>query len=67
MGNYNGWEVDIMKGGNIVISHKRYGNYGFHPYYFSIEDRMKMIRALSMTEEESARELHVDSYIEEIQ
>ena len=67
MSKDNGWEVDVLKGGNIRISHERYGHYGFHPHYFSIEDRMKMIRAMSITEEDSARELHLDSYIEERQ
>jgi len=45
----NGWEVDVLKSGTIRISNERYGYYGFHPHDLSIEDRMKMIRTLSMT------------------
>jgi hypothetical protein len=63
---YNGWEVEVMKGGNIIIHRKIGDNYGFHPHDFTIEDRMAMIRALSMTKEESSREILGDSYIEEI-
>ena len=51
------WKVTIIKGGTIQIVHETYGHYGFHPLDLSIDDRMKMIRALSMTKEDQMMEM----------
>lgn len=51
------WKVTIIKGGTIQIVHETYGHYGFHPFDLSIDDRMKMIRALSMTKEDQMMEM----------
>ena len=51
------WKVRILKCGTIEIRHETYGHYGFHPLDLSTEDRMKMIRALSMTKADMMKEM----------
>lgn len=50
-----GWKVEIMKDGNTVIYDSYGGHYGFHPLDLTLEDRMKMIRALTMTKEDQMK------------
>jgi len=52
------WTVRVRTGGSIEIHHETYGSYGFHPLDLSVEDRMTMIRALTMTKEHQMKEIN---------
>ena len=47
--------VKVFAGGGIEIVSK-HGQYGFHPLDLAVEDRLKMIHALSITVKEYMEE-----------
>lgn len=56
----NDWNVTIRDDSIIEIRHEQFGHYGFSPFDLSIEDRLKMIHALSMTKEDMLRAVFGD-------
>jgi hypothetical protein len=53
-------KTTVLKWGTIIIHRGQDDGYKFHPLDLSIEDRMKMIRALSTTSDDMVKGIFGD-------